>query len=94
MDDLEPETEPVERVSLRDQRLSAVASALRESGASRVLDLGCGPGALLQRLLGDRFELVVGVDVSARALEQAARRLKLEEMHEGQRRGSSCFRAR
>lgn len=92
-EDPEPESEPVERVSLRNQRLSAVESALRESGARRVLDLGCGPGALLQRLLADRYELVVGVDVSVRALEQAARRLKLDEMHDGQRRRIELFQS-
>lgn len=74
-----------ERVSLRDQRLGAVQSVLRASGARRVLDLGCGPGALLQRLIHDGYELVVGVDVSAGALETAAKRLRLDEMHDAQR---------
>jgi 3' terminal RNA ribose 2'-O-methyltransferase Hen1 len=75
-----------ERVSLRDQRLAAVQAALKDSGARRVLDLGCGAGALLQRLLRDDYELVVGADVSGRALEKAARRLKLDEMHDAQRK--------
>jgi 3' terminal RNA ribose 2'-O-methyltransferase Hen1 len=44
-----------------------------------VLDLGCGPGALLERLVRDGYEQVTGVDVSPRALEIAARRLKLEQ---------------
>jgi 3' terminal RNA ribose 2'-O-methyltransferase Hen1 len=43
-----------------------------------VLDLGCGPGALLERLMRDGYEQITGVDVSARALEQAARRLRLD----------------
>jgi SAM-dependent methyltransferase len=64
-----------EQVPPRDQRLGTVQSVLRASGARRVLDLGCGPGALLQRLVGDGYEQVVGVDVSVRALEVAARRL-------------------
>jgi len=75
-----------ERVSLRDQRLGAVETVLKESGARRVLDLGCGSGALLERLLRDGYEEIVGADVSVRALEQAARRLKLDEMHDDQRR--------
>lgn len=74
-----------QRVSLRDQRLEAVQSVLRDSGARRVLDLGCGAGALLERLIRDDYELVVGADVSVRALEQAARRLRLDEMHDAQR---------
>src|SRR5207245_1161085 len=39
------EEEVVERrISLNEQRLSAVLAALRGSGAKRVLDLGCGEG--------------------------------------------------
>jgi 3' terminal RNA ribose 2'-O-methyltransferase Hen1 len=74
-----------ERVSLRDQRLGSVQSVLGASGARRVLDLGCGPGALLQRLIRDDYDQVVGVDVSIRALEIAARRMRLDEMHDAQR---------
>ncbi len=92
LDDPAPPTEePVreeqleERVSLRDQRLGAVEAVLKASGARRVLDLGCGAGALLERLLRGDYEKVVGADVSVRALEQAARRLKLDAMHDGQR---------
>jgi 3' terminal RNA ribose 2'-O-methyltransferase Hen1 len=75
-----------ERVSLRDQRLGTVEAVLKTSGARSVLDLGCGAGALLQRLIGVDYERIVGVDVSVRALEQAARRLKLDAMHDAQRR--------
>jgi 3' terminal RNA ribose 2'-O-methyltransferase Hen1 len=73
------------RVSLRNQRLEAVEMALRASGARRVLDLGCGPGALLERLLRGDYEFVAGADVSVRALEQAARKLRLDDMHDAQR---------
>ena len=85
-DDPDPDEVSAEQSSLRDQRLGAVQAELEKSGAARVLDLGCGPGALLQRLLAGRYERIVGVDVSARALELAARRLKLEDMHDAQRR--------
>lgn len=75
-----------ERVSLRDQRLGAVEAVLRASDAKRVLDLGCGPGALLQRLVKDRsYTEIVGADVSARALELAAKRLKLDLLPDDQR---------
>jgi 3' terminal RNA ribose 2'-O-methyltransferase Hen1 len=83
--DAAPEEELEERVSLRDQRLGTVEAVLRASGAKRVLDLGCGAGSLLQRLLRDGYEEVVGADVSVRALEAAARRLKLDRMPEHQR---------
>jgi 3' terminal RNA ribose 2'-O-methyltransferase Hen1 len=71
------EEEAVERrLSLNEQRLTAVAAALRQSGARRVLDLGCGEGKLLRLLLDDpAFAEVVGVDVSVRALEVARQRL-------------------
>jgi 3' terminal RNA ribose 2'-O-methyltransferase Hen1 len=80
------DSEPAERVPLREQRLAAVQAILEASGAQRVLDLGCGPGALLTRLMQGRYERIVGVDVSTRALQQAARRLKLDELHDAQRR--------
>jgi 3' terminal RNA ribose 2'-O-methyltransferase Hen1 len=75
-----------QRVPLREQRLDAVQAALAQAGARRVLDLGCGAGALLERLVRADYELIVGADVSMRALEIAARRLKLDDMHEAQRR--------
>ena len=80
-----------ERFSLRDQRLGTVQSVLKASGARRVLDLGCGAGALLDRLIREDYELVVGVDVSVRSLELAARRLKLDSMHDAQRQRISLL---
>lgn len=66
-------------ISLGEARLTAVLGALQDSGARRVLDLGCGEGRLLRALLADqRFERIVGVDVSYRALERARDRLRLD----------------
>lgn len=66
-------------ISLNQLRLEAVVAVLKESGAKRVLDLGCGEGRLLKVLLQDKsFEEIVGVDVSYRALEIAQERLHLE----------------
>lgn len=81
------EEEQVERpISLNEHRLSAVLAALRESGAKRVLDLGCSYGNLLRRLLEEKqFEQIVGLDVSHRALEIAADRLRLDRLSERQR---------
>lgn len=73
-------------VRLRDQRLEAVESAVAASGAKRVLDLGCGPGALLTRLVkGQRYDQITGVDVSIGALEKASKRLKLDVLSDGDR---------
>ncbi len=80
--------ERVERpMRLNDQRLGAVISVLHASGAKRVLDLGCSNGNLLRRLLEDKqFEQIVGLDVSHRALEIAAERLRLDRLPETQRK--------
>lgn len=82
------EEEVVDRpLSLQEQRLEAVAGALKASGAARVLDLGCGEGRLLERLLEDgQFAEVVGVDVSHWALQKAARWMRLERMPEARRK--------
>lgn len=81
------EEEAVEKpIRLREQRMQAVLGTLREAGANRVLDLGCGDGRLLQAMLRDgSFERIVGVDVSYAALERASRRLRLQEMSPKQR---------
>jgi 3' terminal RNA ribose 2'-O-methyltransferase Hen1 len=81
LDDAVP-AEPVERLPpLREQRLAAVLRVLRAAGAARVLDLGCGDGALLAALIADPACVeVVGVDVSDRALSLAARRLQLDRL--------------
>ncbi|MFD5573558.1 3' terminal RNA ribose 2'-O-methyltransferase Hen1 [Streptomyces cadmiisoli] len=80
------ETEEVEKPTpLAVQRRDAILAALREHGAARVLDLGCGQGQLVQALLKDpRFTEIVGLDVSVRALAIASRRLKLDRMGERQ----------
>ncbi len=81
------EEEALEKpIRLHDQRLETVAGVLSESGARRVLDLGCGEGKLLRQLLADRqFTEIVGMDTSVRSLERAADRLKLDRMSERQR---------
>ncbi len=97
IDDLEPEEIdgdgpiPVAEtdgkvLTLAALRKQAVLAALHLEGASRVVDLGCGEGALLRALIQDaRFDEVVGVDVSPRALEIAERRLNLDRMPDSQR---------
>jgi 3' terminal RNA ribose 2'-O-methyltransferase Hen1 len=96
------EEEVVERpLSLNEQRLAAVTEAIAASGARRVLDLGCGQGKLTGALLKlSSIDHVVGLDVSHRALETAARRLHLDTMTPRQRervelwQGSLTYRDR
>ncbi len=72
-------------VPLAVQRREAILEALRGTESARVLDLGCGQGQLLAALLKDvRFTEIVGVDVSMRALNETARRLRLDRMSERQ----------
>ena len=67
---------------------------LAETGARRVGDLGCGAGALTRDLLADRgIDHVVATDVSARALQLAARHLNLERMPDKQRERLTIFQS-
>jgi 3' terminal RNA ribose 2'-O-methyltransferase Hen1 len=69
--------EPARTQPLAVLRKESVVAVLKESGAHRVLDLGCGGGALLRELIKEKqFTEILGVDVSARALEVAARRFE------------------
>jgi SAM-dependent methyltransferase len=71
---------------LAQQRQTAVAKLLHSAGAARVVELGCGDGALLKHLLDPQPAMgvsrwvrrVVGVDVSARALTSLTSTLRRE----------------
>jgi len=91
IDVIEPGDKPV---PLAEQRRGTILSVLRAEGARRVLDLGCGDGALLRVLLDDRsFIEIVGSDVSWRALEMATRKLKLDRMSERERSRITLFQS-
>ena len=65
--------------NLNTQRLGSVIAALKNSGAKRVIDIGCGEGNLLRQLLPEKqFTFIAGVDVSHKALKRASDKLKLE----------------
>ena len=71
---------------LHEQRLDRVTEVLKASGARRVVDLGCGGGKLLKRLVAEKqFTEILGVDVGIQDLEIAARRLRLDTLSERQR---------
>ncbi|WP_204014176.1 3' terminal RNA ribose 2'-O-methyltransferase Hen1 [Sphaerimonospora thailandensis] len=73
-------------------RREAVVAALEEVGARTVIDLGCGSGQLLSALLArPAFTRVAGMDVSARALALAGRRLKPERMPDAKRARLELF---
>jgi 3' terminal RNA ribose 2'-O-methyltransferase Hen1 len=75
---VEREAELEKPLSLDERRREAVVAALEQSGAARVLDLGCGEGKLLKALLAKKqFTEIVGMDVSLRSLEIAEEKLGL-----------------
>lgn len=81
----DPDAVPVRDVPLAVRRRDAVLAELRSSGAHRVIDLGCGSGALLPMLLAEpAFTHIVAADVSHRSLQDAARRLRLDTMPDRQ----------
>ncbi|CAN5838686.1 hypothetical protein BH23GEM6_BH23GEM6_09280 [soil metagenome] len=57
---------------LHEERLDAVLGILLRSGVRSVLDLGCGSGSLLRRLVEhEQFSRIMGIDTSAEALSLA-----------------------
>jgi 3' terminal RNA ribose 2'-O-methyltransferase Hen1 len=98
-DDTEPEEfdnavaeddEP--RRPLAVQRRAAILAIVRERQARRVGDFGCGAGELTRDLLAEPgVQHVIAVDVSARALQIAARNLRLDRMPDHRRERLSIF---
>jgi 3' terminal RNA ribose 2'-O-methyltransferase Hen1 len=74
------------KISLHTQRLQTVLEVLKAEGARRVLDVGCGEGRLLQLLWKEpQFQHLLGMDVSARALELAKVRLRYDQLPDNRR---------
>ena len=66
---------------LHEERLVAVLAEVQESGARRVLDLGCGDGDLFVRLAQDpRIAALVGLDIHAESLRRLETRLSTAEV--------------
>ncbi len=92
--DEEVEQPEERRLPLNTQRHEAVLAALTALEARSVIDLGCGPGQFLTRLVETpAFQRVAGCDVSTRSLDHAARRLRLDKMSERQAERVTLFQA-
>ncbi|MYW96653.1 3' terminal RNA ribose 2'-O-methyltransferase Hen1 [Amycolatopsis rubida] len=77
---------PDRPVPLAEQRRGTIMAVLRSLHARSVGDFGCGEGALVRDLLAEKsVERIVAADVSARALQVAARKLRLERRPERER---------
>ena len=66
-----------QKIRLNDARLQAVADAVIATRAKTVIDLGCGEGKLIARLIkSSQITKITGVDVSLPALEKAKDKLE------------------
>lgn len=71
----------VRRESLHEQRLQLVLDKIVESGAQRVLDLGCGEAKLIRKMMKlQQFTAITGMDVSYSELLKAKDRLRYNEL--------------
>jgi 3' terminal RNA ribose 2'-O-methyltransferase Hen1 len=94
LDNAVPEHDDETRKPLAVQRREAILAVLREQNAKRIGDFGCGSGVLTRALLAEKHvEKVVAVDVSARALQLAARNLNLDRMPDRQRERITIFQS-
>ncbi len=76
-DPAEPEPEVERKISLHEVRLDRVAECIAACDPKSVIDLGCGEGKLVSRLLRQtKIPKIHGMDVSSRALEIADERLE------------------
>lgn len=89
-DAVDPEEKSVPAVerflSLHDKRLDRVTELVKTLQPETLVDLGCGGGKLLLRLLRKtKVPDILGIDVDSRSLEIASKRLRLETLPEKQR---------
>ena len=74
--DEEQELEVEKKTSLHTQRLQRVTELIKSLAPESVIDLGCGEGKLLARLLNKTsIPKITGMDVDSRSLERASERL-------------------
>jgi 3' terminal RNA ribose 2'-O-methyltransferase Hen1 len=92
-EDLVEKTEQkLRKETLHDKRIKLVAEKITESGAERVLDLGCGEGRLIRELIKHKqFTEIVGMDVSYSELLKAKERLHFDEMPPKQKERINLF---
>lgn len=91
-DELEPNEVKEKKESLHEKRLNLTLEKLVASGAERVLDLGCGEGRLLRKLIKNKqFTEIVGMDVSYGELLKAKERLYYDDMSPKQQERIKLF---
>lgn len=71
----------IRKETLHEKRLNLVCEKLVKSGASSVIDLGCGEGKLIKLLLQHKqFTKIAGTDISYSELNKAKDRLHWENL--------------
>lgn len=78
--------------TLHDKRIKLVAEKLGESGAEKVIDLGCGEGKLIRHLIKQKqFIEIAGMDVSYNELLKAKERLHFDDLSPKQKERIKLF---
>ncbi len=78
--------------TLHQQRLKLVLEKLKESGAKKVIDLGCGEGKLIRMMLKEKqFQNITGMDISYSELTKCKERLHWDEMAPRQKERIDLF---
>jgi len=78
--------------TLHQQRLKLVLDKLKESGAKKVIDLGCGEGKLIRMMLKEKqFQNITGMDISYNELTKCKERLHWNEMAPKQKERIELF---
>ncbi len=80
------------RKTLHNQRLDYVVDILKENKVGSIIDLGCGEGKLLRKLIKvSQFTKISGMDVSYSELLKAQERLHWNEMSPRAKKGLDLF---
>ena len=92
MEQTEDQVVQLRKETLHDKRIRMVAEKLIESGAEKVLDLGCGEGKLIRQLIkAPQFSFIAGMDVAYSELLKAKERLHFDEMSPKQKERIQLF---
>lgn len=92
--DEDPDVPAAPKHDLHGERLDRVRDLLVASGARSVIDLGCGSGKLLRRLLAvGQFERIGGCDVDTRELARAGEYLHVASFSPRQAERLNLFQA-
>ncbi len=71
-----------QKINLNQQRLDSIADTLNELDVKTIIDLGCGEGKLIKRLIEEKkYTKITGVDVAHSELCRAEKKLKFKDMH-------------